>query len=44
MSDIEIQHGHSNIADVVLKIRNYCGKKAKDIKKELKQKQSIFCR
>ena len=28
MSDIEIQHRHSNIADVVLKrIRKYCGKK-----------------
>ena len=27
MSDIEIQHRHSNIADVVLKrIRKYCGK------------------
>ena len=32
MSDVEIQFGHSNIADVVLKrIRKCCGKKTKDI-------------
>ena len=37
-SDVEIQLGHSNIADVVLKrIRKYCAKK-KDITKEEKQK------
>ena len=37
MSDIEIQLGHSNIANVALKrIRKYSGKKAKDITEEEK--------
>ena len=37
MSDIEIQLGHSNIANVALKrIRKYCGKKTKDITEEEK--------
>ena len=35
MSSIEIQLGHSNIFDITLKrIRKYCGKKTKDIKKK----------
>ena len=35
MSDIEIQLGYSNIANVALKrIRKYCGKKTKDIMEE----------
>ena len=35
MSDIEIQLGHSNIADVVLKrIRKYYGKNIEDITEE----------
>ena len=39
MSDIEIQLGHSNICDVALKwVTKYCGKKAKDITEEEKQK------
>ena len=42
MSHIEIQLGHSNIADVVLKrIRKYCAKK-KDITEEEKQKYKAF--
>ena len=37
MSDIEIQLGHSNIANVALKrIRKHCGKKTKDITEEEK--------
>ena len=37
MSDIEIQLGYSNIADVVLKrIRKYCGKKIRNITEEEK--------
>ena len=37
MSYIEIQLGHSNIADVELKrIRKYCGKKTKNIAEEEK--------
>ena len=40
MSDIEIQLGHSNIADVVLqRIRNYCGKKRRKRKRKI---QSFF--
>ena len=43
MSDIEIQLGHSNIADVVLKrIRKYCSRKTKEITKEEKQKYKAF--
>ena len=43
MSDIEIQLGHSSIADVALKrIRKYCGKKTKDITVEEKQKYKAF--
>ena len=43
MSDIEIQIGHSNITDVVLKrIRKYCGKKTKDITKKEKEKYKAF--
>ena len=43
MSDIEIQLGHSSIADVALKrIRKYCGKKIKDITVEEKQKYKAF--
>ena len=43
MSDTEIQLGHSNIADVVLKrIQKYCGKKTKDITEEEKQKYKAF--
>ena len=43
MSHIEIQLGHSNISDVVLKrIRKYCGKKTKDITEEEKQKYKAF--
>ena len=38
MSDIEIQLGHSSIADAVLKrIRKYLGKKTKHIRKEEKE-------
>ena len=37
MSNIEIQLGYSNIADVVLKrIRKYCGKKIRNITEEEK--------
>ena len=37
MSDIEIQLGNSNIANIALKrIRKYCGKKTKDITEEEK--------
>ena len=43
MSDTEIQLGHSNIADVVLKrIQKYCGKKTKDITEEEKQQYKAF--
>ena len=43
MSDIEIQLGHSSIADVALKrIRKYCGEKTKDITEEEKQKYKAF--
>ena len=43
MSDVEIQFGYSNIADVVLKrIRKYCGKKTKDITEDEKQKYKAF--
>ena len=43
MSDIETKLGHSNIDDVALKrIRKYCGKKAKDIIKEEKEKYKAF--
>ena len=44
MSNVEIQFGHSNIADVVLKrIRKYWDKKTKDITEEKKTNiQSIF--
>ena len=39
MSDIEIQFGHSNIADVVIKrIIKYYGKKTEDITEKEKQK------
>ena len=39
MSHIEIQLGHSNIADVVLKrIRKYCGKKQKTLRKKKKKR------
>ena len=43
MSDIEIQLGHSSIADVALKrIRKYCGEKTKDITEEEKQNTKHF--
>ena len=43
MSNVEIQFGHSNIADVVLKrIRKYCDKKTKDITEEKKQIYKAF--
>ena len=43
MIDIEIQLGHSNLADVVLKrIRKYCGKKGKDIAEGEKQKYKTY--
>ena len=43
MSDIEIQLGHSNIADVVLKrIRKYLGKKTKYITKEEKEQYKCY--
>ena len=43
MSDIEIQLGYSNIADVVLKrIRKYCGKKKKEITEEEKEKYKAY--
>ena len=43
MSNIEIQLGHSNIADVALKrIRKYCGKKTKDITEKEKQKYKAY--
>ena len=43
MSDSEIQLGHSNIADPVLKrIRIYCIKKTKDITAEEKQYKAYF--
>ena len=41
MRDVQIQTNHTNIADAALKrIRNYCGKKPKDITEE--EKKSIF--
>ena len=43
ISDIEIQHGHSNNADVVLKrIRKYCGKKKKEHYKKRKKNTKHF--
>ena len=43
MSNIEIQLGHSNIADVVLKrIRKYLGKKTKHITKEEKEQYKCY--
>ena len=43
MSDIEMQLGHSNIYDIALKrIKKHCGKKAKNITKEEKQKFKAF--
>ena len=44
MSDLEIQLRHSNIANVALKrIRKYCGKKTKGMKKKKKNtKHFIF--
>ena len=43
MSDAEIQCGHWNIAEVVLKrITKYCRKKTKDITEEEKQKYKAF--
>ena len=43
MSDIEIQLGYSNIANVALKrIRKYCGKKKKDITEQEKQKYKAY--
>ena len=43
MSDIEMQLGHSNIADVVLKrIRKYLGKKTKYITKEEKEQYKCY--
>ena len=43
MSNIEIQLGYSNIADVVLKrIRKYCGKKKKEITEEEKEKYKAY--
>ena len=43
MSDIEIQLGYSNIADVVLKrIRKYCGKKKKEITEEENEKYKAY--
>ena len=43
MSDIEIELGYSNIADVVLKrIRKYCGKKKKEITEEEKEKYKAY--
>ena len=41
MSNIEIQLGHSSIADVVLR-RKYCCKKTKNITKEGKEKYKAF--
>ena len=43
MSDVDIQLGFSNIANVALKrIRKYCGKKTKDITEEEKQNNKAF--
>ena len=43
MSHIEIQLGHSKIAEPVLKrIRKYWGKKTKDITEEEKQKYKAY--
>ena len=43
MSKVEIQLGNSNVADVGLKrIRKYCGKKAKYITEEEKEKCKAF--
>ena len=43
ISDVEIQLGHSNIADAVLnRIRKYCGKKAKDVTEKEKQKYKAY--
>ena len=43
MSDIEIQLGHPNIADAVLKrIRKYLGKKAKYITEEEKEQYKCY--
>ena len=43
MSGVEIQPGHSNIADLVLKrIRKYCCKKPEDITEEEKQKYKVY--
>ena len=41
MSDVEIQLGHSNVADVGLKrIRKYCGKKKQNILQKKKNKNT----
>ena len=43
MSDVDMQLGFSNIANVALKrIRKYCGKKTKDITEEEKQNNKAF--
>ena len=43
MSDIEIQLGHSNIADVILKrIRKYLGEKTKHMTKEEKEQYRCY--
>ena len=43
MSDVERQIGHSNIADVALKIiRKYYGKKTKDITEKKKKNTKHF--
>ena len=42
-TNLETQIKHSNICNIVLKIiRKYCGRKAKDIKGEEKQKYKAF--
>ena len=43
MSDIEIQLGHSNIANVALKrVRKYCGKKKRHYRRRKRKIQNIF--
>ena len=43
MSGVEIQPGHSNIADLVLKrLGTYCSNKPEDITEEEKQKYKVY--
>ena len=43
MKDVKRETGHLNISDTALRrIKNYCGKKIKDITEKEKKIQSIF--